>query len=48
MVCKNGRLLSLVMSIELGDVVYLYVILDAIPKAGRSMISLSPTLLLQQ
>lgn len=46
MLRKNGRLLSLVMSVELGNVVYLHIILDAIPKADRSIINLSSTLLL--
>lgn len=44
MVRKNCRLLSLVMSIELGNIVYLHIILDAIPKADRSIINLSSTL----
>ena len=46
MLRKNGRLLSLVMSVELGNVVYLHIIPDAIPKADRSIINHSSTLLL--
>ena len=39
MIRENWRLLSMVMSVELGDIVYLHIILDAIPKADRSIIS---------
>lgn len=34
MVRQSRRMLSMVVSIELGNVVYLYIILDAVPKAG--------------
>lgn len=42
MVRQSRRMLSMVVSIELGNVVYLYIILDAVPKAGS--ISLISTL----
>ena len=44
MLRKNCRLMSLVMPIELGNVVYLHIILDAIPKADPSIINLSSKL----
>lgn len=36
-ICQNRRLLSMVVSVELGNVVYLHVILDAVSKADQSV-----------
>lgn len=39
-ICQNRRLLSMVVSVELGNVVYLHVILDAVSKADQSVSTL--------